>query len=68
MFSPGCRPLDESITKEMFKAADTDGDGEISLDELQILSCVLGARIALVLCLTGGALQGQWRTTKLGTL
>jgi Ca2+-binding EF-hand superfamily protein len=26
-------PLDESITKEMFKAADTDGDGEISLTE-----------------------------------
>ena len=29
----GYRPLDESITKEMFKAADTDGDGEISLAE-----------------------------------
>merc|ERR1711935_914148 len=26
-------PLDESITKEMFKSADTDGDGEISLNE-----------------------------------
>ena len=37
IFSPGCRPLDESITKDMFKAADTDGDGEISLDEFKTI-------------------------------
>merc|ERR1711935_289515 len=29
--------MDESITTEMFKAADTDGDGEISLAEFKTI-------------------------------
>ena len=29
--------LDESITAEMLKAADTDGDGEVSLDEFKTI-------------------------------
>ena len=37
IFSPGCRRLDESIIKDMFKAADTDGDGGISLDEFKTI-------------------------------
>ena len=32
-----CRRLDESTIKEMFKAADTDGDGGISLDEFKTI-------------------------------
>ena len=29
--------LDESIAAEMLKAADTDGDGEVSLDEFKTI-------------------------------
>merc|ERR1712204_132377 len=29
--------MDESITTEMLKAADTDGDGEVSLDEFKTI-------------------------------
>jgi Ca2+-binding EF-hand superfamily protein len=29
--------MDESITTEMLKAADTDGDGEVSLDEFKAI-------------------------------
>ena len=29
--------MDESIAKEMLKAADTDGDGEVSLEEFKAI-------------------------------